>query len=147
MKILLAIDDSKFSQGALQSVVSRGCSQDTEIKVLHVLEPPSALLGPEMTGYDPEFETVWKALREQGKALVMKAADVLRKSGLNVSTMLEEGNPKSKIIDVAKEWHADLIVVGSHGRKGLDRFLMGSVSEAIVRHAHCSVEVVRTQTQ
>jgi nucleotide-binding universal stress UspA family protein len=143
MKILLAIDDSNFSQAAVQSVVVRAWSPGTEVRVLNVVEPPSLLLGREMTGNDPEFELVWKALREQAKALVMKATDVLRKSGLNVTTALEEGDPKSKIIDVAKEWHANLIVLGSHGRKGLSRFLMGSVSEAVVRHAHCSVEIVR----
>jgi nucleotide-binding universal stress UspA family protein len=110
---------------------------------LHVVEPPSLLLGREMTGYDPEFEAVWKALREQAKALVTKAIEILRKAGLNVTPALEEGDPKSIIIDVAKEWRTDLIVLGSHGRKGLNRFLMGSVSEAVVRHAHCSVEIVR----
>jgi len=144
MKILLAIDDSEFSKAAVQSVVTRSWSPDTEVRVLHVVEPPSLLLGREMTGYDPEFETVWKALREQAKVLVTKATDVLRKSGLNATTVLIEGDPKSQIIDVAKEWPADLIVLGSHGRKGLSRFLMGSVSEAVVRHAHCSVEIVRT---
>lgn len=144
MKILLAIDDSEFSQAAVRSVVTRTWSPGTEVRVLHVVEPPALLLGREMAGPDPEFETVWKALREQAKSLVTKATDVLRKSGLNATTVLIEGDPKSQIIDVAKEWPADLIVLGSHGRKGLSRFLMGSVSEAVVRHAHCSVELVRT---
>lgn len=145
MKILLAIDDSKFSQAAVQSVVARAWPPGTEVRILHVVEPPSLLLGREMTAYHPEFEAVWKALREQAKALVTKATDVLRKSGLNATTALIEGDPKSQIIDAAKEWHADLIVVGSHGRKGLNRFLLGSVSEAVVRHSHCSVEIVRIQ--
>jgi nucleotide-binding universal stress UspA family protein len=143
MKILLAIDDSKFSHAAVQSVVTRAWSPGTEVKVLSVVEPPSLLIGREMTGYDPEFEAVWKALREQAKALVTKATEVVRKTGLNVTPALEEGDPKSKIIDIAKQWRADLIVLRSHGRKGLNRFLMGSVSEAVVRHAHCSVEIVR----
>jgi len=56
---------------------------------------------------------------------------------------LESGIPKVVIIDDAKKWGADLIVVGSHGRTGLDRFLLGSVSEAVARHAACSVEIVR----
>lgn len=143
MKILLAIDDSKFSQRAVRSVAARRWPPDTEIRVLHVVEPPSLLLGREMGAHDPEFETVWKALREQAKDLVTKASEVLRKPGLNVMAHLEEGDPKSKIIDIASDWHADLIVLGSHGWKGLNRFLMGSVSEAVVRHAHCSVEIVR----
>jgi nucleotide-binding universal stress UspA family protein len=96
-----------------------------------------------MTARDTEFEAVWKAMREDAKALVEKATERLRRSGLKATPALTEGDPKSQIIDVASDWHADLIVLGSHGRKGLDRFLMGSVSEAVVRHAHCSVEIVR----
>lgn len=143
MKILIAIDGSDFSQAAVESVIARPWSAGTEIKVLHVVEPPSLLMGREMAAYDPEFEAVWKALREQAKDLVTKAAEKLRAAKLNVSTALMEGDPKSSIIDAANEWPANLIVVGSHGRKGLDRFLMGSVSEAVVRHARCSVEVIR----
>lgn len=146
MKILIAIDGSDFSQAALQSVAARPWPADTQVKVLHVVEPPSLLMGREMGGYDPEFEAVWKALREQAKDLVMKAAEKLRAAKLDVSTDLVEGNPKSQIIDIANEWHADMIVLGSHGRSGLNRFLMGSVSQDVVRHAHCSVEIIRTAT-
>jgi len=67
----------------------------------------------------------------------------LRSAGINVSTAIAQGNPKSIILDEAKVWGADLIVLGSHGRKGLERFLVGSVSDAVLRHAHCSVEIVR----
>ncbi len=144
MKILLAIDESKFSDAAVRSVAAgRPWPPDTEVGVLHAVEPPSLLLGREIAAHDPEFEAVWKALREQAKTLVEKAAEGLRRAGLNVTPSLVEGDPKSQIIDVASDWHADLIVLGSHGRKGLDRFLLGSVSEAVVCHAHCSVEIVR----
>ena len=143
MKILIAIDGSDFSQAALQSVIARPWPPGTAVKVLHVVEPPSLLMGREMRGFDPEFEAVWKALREQAKHLVAKAAEKLRDAKFKVSTELVEGNPKSQIIDIANEWHADMIVLGSHGRTGLDRFLMGSVSQDVVRHAHCSVEIVR----
>ncbi len=73
----------------------------------------------------------------------MKAAERLRDSGLNATPILKEGDPKSRIIDLATEWHADLIVLGSHGRKGLNRFLLGSVSQAVARQAPCSVQIVR----
>jgi len=146
MKILIAIDDSKFSEAAVLSVVARPGPPGTEIKVLHVLEPPSILMGRQMTAHDPEFESVWQALQEQAEALVAKVTAQLQGAGLNVTPALAEGDPKSRIIDVAGEWHADLIVLGSHGRRGLGRFLMGSVSEAVVHHAHCSVEIVRTQS-
>lgn len=63
-----------------------------------------------------------------------------------MTTEVKLGNPKAKIIDTAVEWHADLIVLGSHGRTGLERFLTGSVADAVARHAHCSVELVRIPT-
>lgn len=144
MKILVAIDGSDFSQAALQSVVARPWPPDTEVKILHVVEAPSLLMGREMGGYDPEFEVVWKALRDRAKRLVEKATEKLREAKFNVSTELAEGDPKSRIIDIAHDWRADMIVLGSHGRTGLGRFLMGSVSQGVVRHAHCSVEIIRT---
>jgi len=143
MKILIAIDGSEFSNAALQSVLARPWPPNSEVKVLHVVEPPSLLMGREMAGPDPEFEAVWNALRGQAKELVAKAADRLRGANFNVSTELVEGDPKSQIIDAANEWHADMIVLGSHGRTGLSRFLIGGVSQAVVRHAHCSVEIIR----
>jgi len=143
MKILIAIDGSDFSQAALTSVIARPWPPNTELKVLNVVEPPSLLMGREMAGPDPEFEAVWNALREQAKDFVSKAADKLRQAGFNVSTELVEGDPKAQIIDVANGWDAGMIIMGSHGRSGLSRFLMGSVSEGVVRHAHCSVEIVR----
>lgn len=143
MRILLAIDESKFSETAVRSLAAGSWPTATEVRVLYVVEPPSLLLGREIAAHDAQFEAAWKALRDQATALVANAAEVLRRSGLNVTASLVEGDPKSQIIDVASEWNADLIVLGSHGRKGFDRFSMGSVSEAVVRYAHCSVEIVR----
>lgn len=124
-------------------LMAQNLPQTAEVRVLHVVEPPSLLMGREMGAHDPEFEAVWNALREQAKALVEKTTGILRNAGYKVTPALEEGDPKSKIIDVAAEWKADLIVLGSHGRKGLSRFLMGSVAESVARHASCSVEIVR----
>ena len=143
MKILLAIDDSKFSDAAIQTVIAQAHAKDTEVRVLHVVEPPSLLVGREMGGYDPALETVWDEETKRAQALVAKTAETLSSHGMKVTTAVQQGDPKSMIIDASEEWHADLIVLGSHGRKALDRFLMGSTSEAIARHARCSVEIVR----
>jgi nucleotide-binding universal stress UspA family protein len=62
---------------------------------------------------------------------------------LQVITAVLSGNTKDVILEEAQEWAADLIVVGSHGRRGFKRFLLGSVSEAVAMKAHCSVVVVR----
>jgi nucleotide-binding universal stress UspA family protein len=144
MKILLPIDDSKYSKAAIQAVIAQAHSKDTEVRVLHVVEPPSLLVARDMSGYDySTLEAVYEEETRQAQVLVAKAAEELRSHGIKVSTSVQQGDPKSLIIDASEEWHADLIVLGSHGRKAMDRFLMGSVSEATARHARCSVEVVR----
>ena len=143
MKILLAIDDSKFSEAATKAVIAQCKPQSTEVRVLYVVETPSLLVTREMGGYDSSFEVAWEAQRKQGKELVAKTAEVLRSHGLKCTAELHEGDAKSKILEEAEKWGADLIVLGSHGRKGLERFLLGSVSDAVAHHARCSVEVVR----
>jgi nucleotide-binding universal stress UspA family protein len=138
MKILLAIDDSKFSEAAVRAVIAHHKLQGLEARVVHAIELPTSLMAPEITAYVPPMESV-----EEGKALVAKAAGTLRSAGVNMTTNVVQGDAKSVILDDAKEWGADLIVLGSHGRRGLDRFLVGSVSEAVLSHANCSVKIVR----
>jgi nucleotide-binding universal stress UspA family protein len=74
---------------------------------------------------------------------INSAEQVLASAGLKATAAVLSGNPKEVILEEAKKWNADLIVVGSHGRRGVKRFLLGSVSEAVAMNAHCSVVVVR----
>lgn len=144
MKILLAIDDSTFSQEALRMIAREFRAKGTQVRVLHVVEPISAYVSADLM---PHLVThvaqVEEDRRKESKALVQRAARQLRKAGFRTSEVVEAGDPKTRIINQATLWHADLIVLGSHGLKGLNRFLMGSVSDAVTRHAPCSVEVVR----
>jgi nucleotide-binding universal stress UspA family protein len=71
----------------------------------------------------------------------------MRCVGFKAETAVEVGDIREKIIDAAEEWGADLIVVGSHGRSGIPRFLLGSVAEFVARHAKCSVEIVRASAR
>lgn len=141
-KILLAIDESKFSEAASQMLMEQ-VRPETEVQLLHVVEPMPLLAAREMGGYDPAVEGLWDAQTKQATALVNSIAAGLRLKRVSVATEFARGNPKSEILDAAEKWKADLIVLGSHGRTGLARFLLGSVSEAVARHAHCSVEIVR----
>ncbi|HXY15980.1 MAG TPA: universal stress protein, partial [Terriglobales bacterium] len=143
-RILLAIDDSRFSEAAIRMVCEQLHSLGTKLRVLHVVEPPALLVAREMGGYDPTLEHVWEAQTREAEDLVTKVAKKFCGTGLEVTTCVAQGDPKTKILDEAQEWKADLIVIGSHGRAGVARFLMGSVSEAVAHHAHCSVEVVRS---
>ena len=148
MKILLPIDGSRFSDAAVQSVIDQA-PQGTEVRVLHVAEPPSTSLkcvvfaAGEIAGYMPKLTPEWEAELKEAEELVANTAGLLRSKGLTVVSAVEQGDPKSKIIEDAHKWRADLIVIGSHGRKGLEHFLLGSVSEVVARHASCSVEIVR----
>ncbi len=143
MKVLLAIDDSKFSQAAMDTLTAQANPSETEVRVLHVLEPLPSYPHGQTWGYVPEASQILEEQRQEAEGLVARASQILRDAGFTVTTVIEEGNPKGVIIDSATEWRADLIVLGSHGRKGLNRFLMGSVSEAVARHATCSVQIVR----
>lgn len=142
MKILLAVDDSKFSEAALKTVTSQYRPQGTQVRVLHVLQPIAFSVPPQMSpGYAPE-------LQDQGKEaekLLQRAAQTLLGAGFQVDTEIAKGDVREGILDVAQNWHADMIVLGSHGRGGVGRFLLGSVAESVARHAPCSVEIVRTR--
>jgi nucleotide-binding universal stress UspA family protein len=142
MRILLAIDGSKFSDAATHAVIAQAIPEKAEVRVVHVVDIMENPF-PAMTTLDAELEHAPNVQRNSAKALVEATAELLRAGGLKATTAVEWGDPKSKIIDAAAEWHADLIVVGSHGRTGLERFLIGSVSDAVARYAPCSVKVVR----
>jgi len=140
MKILIGIDDSKVSGDVSRAIVMQFRAEHTEIRVLHVLQP-IAPAPPQMApGYAPELDDQKKPARE----LVERIAKELLSAGFKVDTAVEVGDIRERIIDSAAEWGADLIVVGSHGQRGIRRFLLGSVAEFVARHAKCSVEIVRT---
>ena len=140
MKILVGVDDSKYSQDIARAIVTQRRADNTEVLVLHVLQPVGPAPPQMHQGYAPELE----AERDAAKALVERVAAELRSAGFKVETLIGVGDVREGIIDTATDWQADLIMVGSHGLRPIQRFLLGSVSEFVVRHAPCSVEIVRT---
>ena len=144
MKILLAVDDSKFSDAALEAVIAQMPPKATEVLVLNVVEPITLSSPPQMSSsYAPELEIRVK----EGQELVEREVQKLRAAGFKTHGAVETGDIRGKILDAAAELGADLIVLGSHGRKGVQRFLLGSVAENVARHAQCSVEIVRVPNQ
>jgi nucleotide-binding universal stress UspA family protein len=142
MKILLAVDDSRYSEAAVQAVIRQMRREGAEVCVFHVVAPlviiPYAYMGQVET-----LEAAQQERMKEGKELAERTAQQLRSAGFQVHTVIEEGELKTAILVKAVLWDADLIFMGSHGRKGIDRFLIGSTSEAVLRHACCSVEIVR----
>ncbi len=149
MKILLAIDDSKFAEAAIQAAISQVRQDHTQVRVLHVVDWSSFMPSPFPTiGEEPIYsarrlESIIETETRKAHELVEHASNRLRSTGFEVSTAVREGDVKMVILDCATEWGADLIIVGSHGRKGVARFVLGSVSEAVARYAHCSVVIAR----
>jgi nucleotide-binding universal stress UspA family protein len=147
MKIILAIDDLKSSQAAVEAVMAKPGSPETKVFIVHVVEQPPFMVSREMRSHSAALKELWHETEEQAKATVNKVAQRLRSNGFIVDPVVLKGDPKSRILDMAVKQGADLIVLGSHGRKGLDRFLMGSVSEAVTRYALCSVEIARLRSK
>ena len=145
MKILLAVDDSVYSKEATRSLVGQFKGQGAEVQVLSVVEPVSVYISADaFPHFSPQVEEIEEDRKKQAAELVEKVTQDLRASGFQASGTVDYGDAKTRIIDNATKWGADLIVMGSHGWKGINRFLLGSVSEAVARHAPCSVEIVRT---
>lgn len=147
MKILLAIDDSRFSQAAAQSLVKEFKPENTEVCVLTVVESLALMTPAYSYGAGPVFAQDYSAIlekwRSESQALVARAAQLLAAAGFKTSTVVCEGDAKSMILEHAEKWRPDLLLLGSHGRRGIDRFLLGSVSEGVARHARCSVQIAR----
>lgn len=142
MKVLLAIDGSSYSAEAVGEVAARMWSPETMVRVLTAVEPVT----PPTTEiwYDADaLEHTRQEMIERGERLVAGVAKGLHAAGLAVETAVRDGDPRTVIVDEAKEWSVDLIVMGSHGYTGLARLLLGSVAHSVVSHAPCSVEVVR----
>lgn len=146
MKILLAIDGSPCSDAAVEEVGRRPWPDGSSIKVLTAFELPTP---PTPEGWALPinyFEEMDVALRKQAQNIVDEAIAKLKlklPKTISLDAQILVGSPRIAILDEAESWGADLIVVGSHGYRAWERFLLGSVSQSVVSHAKCSVEVVR----
>ena len=148
MKILLAVDGSPFSDAALEEVCRRPWPKNSRVMVITAFEAPLAAT-PEVWALPPDYyEQVEQAVRLRADS-VMEAAVRKLISALGPTSEVKgkcvAGSPQRVILDEAENWGADLIVVGSHGYPAWERLLLGSVSQAVVSHAKCSVEVVRAR--
>ena len=146
MKIVIGVDGSKYSDAALDEVSQRAWPEGSQILVVLAFEMPVAPT-PEVWALPADyFEQLDRAVRTQSDAIIEAAVEKLR-SGLGETVEIKSkailGSPKRVILDEADSFKADLIVVGSHGYPTWERLLLGSVSQAVVSHAKCSVEVVR----
>jgi len=145
MRVLLAVDGSPHSHIAVEEVAERLWPEGTSVEVLTVIHAAAPL------AIDPAFVLAaahvqqTEEQRHLASAVVGSAAEKIREKAphLVVTTKVVEGSPKDAIVEQAREWDADLIVVGSHGYGRLKRMVLGSVAGAVVANAPCSVHVAR----
>jgi nucleotide-binding universal stress UspA family protein len=128
--ILVPIDWSESSGHAFHLAAALARDHDAQLLLLYVLPLPAVMYGPPPEGF---LEHMLDELRR------IKPAD----PKVDVRYLVAEGNPAAAILRAARESHSDLIVMGTHGRTGLTRLVMGSVAEEVVRKAPCPVLTVR----
>jgi nucleotide-binding universal stress UspA family protein len=140
-KLLLATDLSPASAPATDEAFELAARLQVPLLIVSVIDPgqlrlPGGRFGARVDQVRAQREEVAQTLVEQG-----------RRAGIAVTFLVWEGDPGESIIEAARAEHADLIVVGSHGRGAVGRFLIGSVSDHVVRNASCPVLVVRARAE
>lgn len=136
MKILLATDGSEHSMKAMEMVAKVAKDLKAKIDLIHVV-----VMIDENFKYGVPTPGIREALEAEGIEILKDGAYFFEKKSIKVGKILEHGEPSDVIIQVGKDY--DLIVMGTVGRTGLEKFLLGSVSERVVRHATCSTLIIR----
>ncbi len=151
-RILVATDGSVHADAVIQEVANRRWPKSTEVRVICIVQtlvPVGAgmpSLETNTFATEPAFQVIDRSDKlELGrlKMVAEKSVARLERAGLLVNSTVIEGNPLDRIVKEAKNWNAGTVFVGARGIGALDRLLLGSVSNAAVTHAHCTVEVIR----
>jgi nucleotide-binding universal stress UspA family protein len=134
--IVLATDGSKYSTTATERAIAFAKSYGGELKVISVVDVPSEFYA--------EAPQAVEALVRKAKGFVADVKKQAESAGVRAETFVGEAEAYQAINNLAQEQKANMIVLGSHGRTGLRRLLMGSVTEAVIGHAPCPVLVVKS---
>lgn len=137
-KILMAHDGSKPSDKALKKAIEMAVVFNASLTVLSIVPE---LYMTELS--DLDRQRVMNAMTEETKASMERIRAALAGKSIETKTIVRQGVPAEKIIETAQKMKTDLIVVGSHGRHGARKFLLGSVSSRVVDYATCPVLVVK----
>jgi nucleotide-binding universal stress UspA family protein len=142
--ILLAIDGSDEAKRATEAAVELSRDTGSEVHVAYVLPAPAQLIGHHLYSDEMRESLIGGAEREAERFLKEQAERIGSDGAKVVETHLRSGDPDKEILRLAEALEVGLIVIGSRGLGAISRTLMGSVSDSVVRHAHCPVFVVRT---
>lgn len=139
-RVLIPTDGSECSLEAIARGLELVKPIAADIKFLHVLEQPLLPFADDLV-YSPEFHA---DLRKAGELILRQASEMASAVGVSAGTLLiERRDPVSAILEAARE--ADLIVIGTHGRRGFDRFVFGSIAEGVLRRTSVPCLVIRCE--
>lgn len=138
-RVLVPVDGSPQARNALDFALDE--YPDSEIVVLHVINPLDSGVATDMSGMD-YWEGWYDTAKEQGKEVLDRAVGTAEDRDRTVTTAEATGSPAREIVEFAEDNEIDHIVMGSHGRTGMERILLGSVAESVVRRASVPVTVV-----
>lgn len=144
-KILVPIDGSETAKLGLDEALRVAKQQHSKLRLIHVVNEAMVMASYEGDTYAGELRD---ALRESGKIILSEAERQLKDQGVEVETALLEahgGQAGESIVQDAREWRADLIVLGTHGRRGIRRLVLGSDAEHVVRLTPVPVLLIRSQ--
>jgi len=142
-KILVPIDGSETANLGLNEAIRLAQDQRAQIRLVHIV---NELILTSQDAYSINLGSVIETLRKAGESLLNEADAAVRRAGIEVDTVLFEAMSRqagAHILQQALEWPADLIVCGTHGRRGLRRMVLGSDAEYIVRHTPVPVLLIR----
>ena len=142
-KILYATDYSKASARALEEAVKLAKQNHAELLVVHVIEPTPFVAGEEEFGGGEMYVKLEDLAKQEAQASMTKLLARLKKTKVKAQGLLFKGSVQDQIVKVAKSKKADMIVIGTHGRTGLSKLIMGSVAGKVVSSANCPVLTVR----
>ena len=145
MKILIAVDDDAESQATLE-FADRLIREGDDVSVLHVARGVTPYVAGPFGGYVmlPSTQNDLDMQEHAEEVVERDAAAIL---SVEAKELVDHGDPAERICATAAEHDTDLIIVGSQDRGAFGRFLHGSVSESVVRHAHCSVLVAKSNEE
>src|SRR3712207_4968471 len=144
-KILLATDGSEEASLATQAATELSKETDSEVRLVYVLPTPAQLIGHHLYSDEIRESLIGGAERDAETFLIEQAEKITSEGGKVAETHLRSGDPDKEVLRAAEALGVGLIVIGSRGLGAISRALMGSVSDSVVRHAHCPVLVVRRQ--
>jgi nucleotide-binding universal stress UspA family protein len=142
-KILHATDYSKASARALDEAVALAKQNRAELLVLHVIDSVTPYVTGEDIGGAELYMKLEETNKQEAETSMKKLIEKLRKLKVNAKSLLLRGTAHEQIVKAAKSRRANLIVIGTHGRTGLSKLLMGSVANQVASTAHCPVLTVR----